>query len=526
MVERRYRSRMGWASGLATGPGGTTASGTTGRTGDGAAGDTPLGAAADDLDATLSSNGGRERRQSADGSSSTQTVERAVLVGAELRHDSAPGKSDGEHGSAADRARAAGATLSAEASLAELEQLARTAGATIAGALVQKLERPHPATFLGKGKVEELKALRQETGADMVIFDDELTPSQQRNLENALQVKIVDRTALILDIFAQRARTREAQLQVELAQLAYLLPRLSQLWVQFSRLGGAASGRGAAGGGRIATRGPGETQLEVDRRAIRRKIADLEKKIEAISEHRQLYRERRKREALPVVALVGYTNAGKSTLLRALSDADVLVEDKLFATLDPTTRRIALPDGQEVLLTDTVGFIQRLPTALVAAFKATLEEIHDADVLIHVVDVTHPNRSEQIQAVGQTLDDLKVIEKPVITALNKVDRLPADDAASLALDAYPNAVPIAAARGDGLDRFLAKLQEVLDASADRVRLSVCIPYQSGALVTVFHQRGIVESEHFGAHGTELSGTMPRRYAATFEPFALAERNRR
>src|SRR5688500_18771021 len=341
MVERRYRSRMGWAAGMAA-------------------------------DAT-------EAQPAADDYGSG--AERAILVGADLRHPGVRGRTD-----QASRRRAAGATLSPEDSMAELEELARTAGAEVAGRLMQKLDHPDPATFLGKGKVEELRDLVAEQRADLVIFDEELTPSQQRNLENALKIKIVDRTALILDIFAQRARTREGQLQVELAQLEYLLPRLSQLWVQFSRLGGAgAGGGGGGGGGRIATRGPGETQLEVDRRAIRRKVADLRLKIEKISEQRGLYRSRRKEESLPIVALVGYTNAGKSTLLRALSDADVLVENKLFATLDPTTRRVRLPNGQDFLLTDTVGFIQRLPTALVAAFKATLEEINDADVLIHVV---------------------------------------------------------------------------------------------------------------------------------------------
>jgi GTP-binding protein HflX len=229
---------------------------------------------------------------------------------------------------------------------------------------------------------------------------------------------------------------------------------------------------------------------------------------------------------------VGYTNAGKSTLLRALSDADVLVEDKLFATLDPTTRRVGLPNGQDVLVTDTVGFIQRLPTALVAAFKATLEEIHEADVLVHVVDVTHPNRREQTQAVAQTLDELEVAEKPVVTALNKIDKLraagadapdgaPAIDAGTL--ESYPNPVPLAAARGEGLDRLLAKLQEVLEASEDRVQLRVRIPYASGELVRLFHQRGVVEAEQFGPEGTELQGTLPRRYAAAFAPFALAGR---
>jgi GTPase len=449
----------------------------------------------------------------------TAGAERAVLVGADLRHPLARSRD----GSVPRDGRAAGATLSAADSLAELEQLAWTAGAEVVGTLTQRLDRPDPATFLGKGKVEELKALVQETGADLVIFDEELTPSQQRNLENALRLKIVDRTALILDIFAQRARTREGQLQVELAQLEYLLPRLSQLWVQFSRLGGAAAGGGGGRGGRIATRGPGETQLEVDRRAIRNKIADLKEKIARISDQRQLYRARRQREAVPVVALVGYTNAGKSTLLRALSDADVLVEDKLFATLDPTTRRIALPNGQEALLTDTVGFIQRLPTALVAAFRATLEEINYADVLVHVVDATHPNRREQIQAVGQTLDELHVGEKPVLTVLNKIDRLTPEERAALPLGDYPNAVAVAAATGEGLPALLQKLQEVLAEAQGRVRLSVRIPYASGDLVRLFHERGVVESEQFGPEGTELTGTLPQRYVATFEPFALAGR---
>ena len=448
----------------------------------------------------------------------TPQPERAVLIGVDLYRETPRDKSVDAHA----RARNAGATLAMEDSLAELEELARTAGAEIVGVLTQKLDRPEPATFIGKGKVEELKELCLEQDADLVIFDDELTPSQQRNLENALKLKIVDRTALILDIFAQRARTREGMLQVELAQLEYLLPRLSQLWVQFSRLGGAsAGGRGGGGGGRIATRGPGETQLEVDRRAIRNKLADLKEKIEQISENRQLYRTRRKREALPVVALVGYTNAGKSTLLRALSGADVLVENKLFATLDPTTRKVELPAGEEVLFTDTVGFIQRLPTALVAAFKATLEEIHDADVLVHVVDATHPNRREQIQAVAQTLDELGIEEKPVITALNKIDKLPPDEVAALPFADYPNAVAIAAAEGRGLDRLLQTVQDVLSKDEDRVRLRVRIPYRSGDLVRLFHERGTVEDEQFGPEGTELVGTVPRRFAGVFERFSVA-----
>ncbi len=459
--------------------------------------------------AGMASDGAAERAAEETGQ------ERAILVGADLRHPGVRGRTD-----QAERRRSAGATLSAEDSLVELEELARTAGAEVAGRLTQKLDHPDPATFLGKGKVEELKELAAETRADLVIFDEELTPSQQRNLENALKIKIVDRTALILDIFAMRARTREGQLQVELAQLEYLLPRLSQLWVEFSRLGGAGSG-GGGGGGRIATRGPGETQLEVDRRAIRRKVASLREKIEKISEQRGLYRSRRKEDTLPIVALVGYTNAGKSTLLRALSDADVLVENKLFATLDPTTRRVKLPDGQEFLLTDTVGFIQRLPTALVAAFKATLEEINDADLLIHVVDATHPNRQEQIQAVAQTLDELQIGEKALITALNKVDRLSDDERAQLPLADYPNAVAIAAARGTGLDTLLETVQRVLEEQTDRVELVVRVPYAAGELVQLFHQRGVVEIEEYGPEGTTLHGTLPRRYAAPFERYAVS-----
>jgi GTPase len=483
MVERRYRSRMGWAAGVAAAPGLTES---------------------------------EERRERADADEYGDGTERAILVGADLRHPGVRGRTE-----QAVRRRLAGATLSADDSIEELEELARTAGAEVAGRLMQKLDHPDPATFIGKGKVEELRDLIAAEGADLVIFDEELTPSQQRNLENALKIKIVDRTSLILDIFAQRARTREGQLQVELAQLEYLLPRLSQLWVQFSRLGGAGSG-GGGGGGRIATRGPGETQLEVDRRAIRRKVADLRLKIEKISEQRGHYRSRRKEDALPIVALVGYTNAGKSTLLRALSDADVFIEDKLFATLDPTTRRVRLPNGQDFLLTDTVGFIQRLPTALVAAFKATLEEINDADVLIHVVDATHPNRHEQIQAVGLTLDELEIGEKPVVTALNKIDKLTPEEVEALAAQDYPSPVPIAAAQGIGMDRLLATLQEVLEGRADSVQLEVRVPYAAGELVRLFHQRGVVEHEEYGPEGTELRGTLPRRYAAQFERYAVPQ----
>jgi GTP-binding protein HflX len=296
----------------------------------------------------------------------------------------------------------------------------------------------------------------------LIIFDDELTPSQQRNLEDALRVKVLDRTALILDIFARRARTREGRLQVDLAQAQYLLPRLAGQWSHLERLEG-----------RIGTRGPGETQLETDRRLVRAKIGRLKKQLEAVRRQRALYRRRRARMGVPVVALVGYTNAGKSTLMRALSGVDVFVEDLLFATLDPLTRRIALSGGRRVLLTDTVGFIQKLPTQLVAAFRATLEELAEADLLLHVVDITHPDAAEQAEAVERTLAELLVADKPRLTLLNKVDRLNRSDGSplqglqdleeyELALSVHrPDAHFVSALLGWGLDEVLARVEGVL-----------------------------------------------------------------
>jgi GTP-binding protein HflX len=304
----------------------------------------------------------------------------------------------------------------AEDSLDELAQLAGTAGAEVVGRLVQRLHRASKTHYLGKGKLEELVALRVSTGYGVVIFDDELSPLQQRNLEDALEVKVIDRVALILDIFAKRAHTREGQLQVELAQHQYLLPRLAGQWSHLERLGGG-----------IGTRGPGETQLETDKRIIQRKIHRLRNQIDDIRKHRQLYRQQRQRTGIPVVAIVGYTNAGKSTLLNALSHADVFVEDKLFATLDPTTRRLTLPDKITVLLTDTVGFIHKLPPAIITAFKATLEELAGASLLLHVVDLTSRNAAEQCQVVEDILDELDLREKPRVTVLNKIDLLLPDD---------------------------------------------------------------------------------------------------
>ncbi len=294
----------------------------------------------------------------------------------------------------------------------ELAQLAATAGAGVIGRLTQRLSVPSKTHYLGKGKLDELLSLKNSTDCNVVVFHDELSPLQQRNLEDFLQVKVIDRVALILDIFAKRARTREGQLQVELAQHQYLYPRLAGRWPHLERLGGG-----------IGTRGPGESQLETDRRLIGQKIHRLKAQIEEVRKHRLLYRQKRKKSGIPIVALVGYTNAGKSTLLNALSQADVFVEEKLFATLDPTTRRLTLPDKNVVLITDTVGFIRKLPPTIVTSFRATLEELAEASVLLHVVDLASHNAAEQCQAVEDTLTELNLMDKPRITALNKIDLL-------------------------------------------------------------------------------------------------------
>ncbi|MCL1885806.1 MAG: GTPase HflX [Dehalococcoidia bacterium] len=299
-----------------------------------------------------------------------------------------------------------------EESLEELAQLAKTAGSQVSGRLIQKLDMPHYVTYLGKGKLDELVHKRQSADWDLIIFDDELSPRQQTALEHVLKIKIIDRVALILDIFARHAHTREGKLQVELAQHQYLMPRLSGQWSHLERLGGG-----------IGTRGPGESQLETDKRLIRNKISKLKKELREVRKHRMLYRDKRRRSGIPIVALVGYTNTGKSTLLNALSQAGVLAENKLFATLDPTTKRLTLPDLSTILLSDTVGFIRKLPTTLVEAFSATLEELTEATVLLHVVDMTSHNAAEQNAVVEGILGDLKLENKPRLTVLNKIDML-------------------------------------------------------------------------------------------------------
>jgi GTP-binding protein HflX len=389
----------------------------------------------------------------------------------------------------------------------------RTAGIDVVGQMVQRLDRPHPATFIGPGKTEELAQQVEETAADTVVFDDELSPRHQRELEGVLgdEVKVLDRTALILDIFAQHAATKEGALQVELAQYEYRLPRLTRAWTHLARQAGGRAG-GATGG--VGVRGPGETQLETDRQIIGRRIAQLKEELEKVRAHRSRYRARRRREGIPVVSIVGYTNAGKSTLLNALADADVLVEDKLFATLDPTTRRVELPSGRVVLFTDTVGFIQKLPTQLVAAFRATLEEVGESDLLLHVVDATHPYVFRQVEAVLQTLDEIGAGHKPVVTVLNKVDLYPDPELVSRLQQALPGSVLVSALRREGLDRLLSAVEEVLEQ--DMVPLDIVIPFERGDLVQMMHEQGMIEREEYTQKGTHIVGRAPERLVGLLE----------
>ena len=414
---------------------------------------------------------------------------------------------------------------SADDSLEELAALARTAGAEVVGSGVQRLKAVNPTLYVGKGRAQELAMLRDELDFSLLIVDDELAPTQQRNLEKTVGARVIDRTALILDIFAQHAHTREGQLQVELAQLEYRLPRLAgSSRGELSRLGGGSRGSGGGGvGGAIGVRGPGETKLEIDRRRIRARIAELHRELGMVRQQRSLQRRQREARAIPVVAVVGYTNAGKSTLFNTLTAASVLAENKLFATLDPTTRRITLPTHQEALLTDTVGFIQKLPTTLVAAFRATLEEVVEADVLLEVVDVTHENAIEQSQTVSDVLAELGAAEKPRVTALNKIDLLA--DPQQVDTTLYPNAEPVSAIERLHLDALLERVGEVL---AERmVRMQALIPFERGDLVELFHRRGQVYRQSATADGTLLTGAVPRALAPIFGPLRVApERGRR
>ena len=392
-----------------------------------------------------------------------------------------------------------------EDSVEELKQLADTAGAQVVAKFMQKRPKPDPAFFIGKGKVQELALFVQQENIDLCIFDDELSPAQQRNIEQAMGIRVLDRTALILDIFAQRARTNEGKLQVELAQLQYNLPRIMGKGLSLSRLGGG-----------IGTRGPGETKLEVDRRRIRDRIAYIKECIGKVKSVRTLHRAGRNKASVPTVSLVGYTNAGKSTLLNTLTNSDIYAKDQLFATLDPTTRQLDLPNKQQAILTDTVGFIQRLPHQLVAAFQSTLEEVVEADVLLHVIDVSHELYKEQSNAVYHVLDQIGAKDKTIITVYNKIDKLPADSALPARLAQEENSICISAKANINLDKLLELIAENLKLKA--VEEYFLIPYSDSAAAARLHNIGTVLEQEYLAEGTKLKVRLAADQLGEFEKY--------
>ena len=414
------------------------------------------------------------------------TRERAFLVGAAIK---------GGH-----------PLLGIEDSLDELALLAETAGMEVCGRASQQVGRFHPATWIGSGKVDEVSELLEECHAQVVVFDDELSPRHQRELEKRFgeDIKLLDRSALILDIFAQHASSREGALQVELAQYEYRLPRLTRQWTHLARQAGGGVARGGSGG--VGLRGPGETQLEVDRREIGRKIRKLKQDLEQVRAHRGRYRSRRTRSNTPVVALVGYTNAGKSTLFRALTNSQVYVADQLFATLDPTTRKMPLPSGREVLVTDTVGFIQKLPATLVAAFQATLEEVLEADIALHVVDAAHPNARQHIEAVEDTLATIDMPAVPHILVWNKLDLV---DAApplpEISNVAYAGVAAVSALRGSGLEELGELIEHTLGQRELSVRLR--LPWERGDLISGLYDASTVEEIEHTADGVLVTASL-------------------
>ena len=397
-----------------------------------------------------------------------------------------------------------------DGSLDELEELVGTAGGEVAGRGTQRLDKVNAATFIGPGKAREFAEQCTEAKVDTVVFDEELSPAQGRNLEKVFECKILDRTALILDIFSQRARTREGKLQVELAQLNHLLPRLTRFWTHLSRQKGGIGMRG----------GEGESQLEVDRRKVRERIDRIQRDLELVMRHRSVQRTGRKRNQWPLGSLVGYTNAGKSTLFNAITGASTLTEDKLFATLDPMTRRLRLPTNQNVLLSDTVGFIRKLPHDLVDAFKATLEEVIEADLLLHVVDISSPQAQEQIEAVNVVLDELDVAEKPTLMVFNKIDRVTASGLAKRFTDQYPNSIVVSARSGEGFDAFMSELGKQLRPVREMLELS--IPHSQPEVIAQLHEVGQVLERDYDASEALFKALIPPSHRALFEPFIIRE----
>jgi GTP-binding protein HflX len=409
--------------------------------------------------------------------------------------------------------------LTLEDSLKELAMLADTAGLEVVGQTVQKMQQIDPNTYVGSGKVEEIREQIAELSAQSIIFDDELSPRHQRQLEREFgeNFKVLDRSALILDIFAQHAHTKEGALQVELAQYEYRLPRLTRQWTHLARQAGGGAARGGSGG--VGLRGPGETQLEVDKREISRKISKLKEDLEHVREHRSQYRRQRSRAGIPVIALVGYTNAGKSTLLRTITGSDVYVADQLFATLDPLTRKVDLPSGRHILMTDTVGFIQKLPTNLIAAFRATLEEITEADLLLHVVDTSHPNVLQQIESVEDTLAELDMPPVPRILVWNKIDQW-AQPALPIRIgqEDYVAEIPTSAQNNVGIENLLVAIENVFNSYMRKATL--LLPYERGDLVSQLFELATVEKQEHTEEGVVLIVQLPPSLQERFKQFQV------
>ncbi len=399
-----------------------------------------------------------------------------------------------------------------EYSLDELERLTQSAGAKVVGRFTQHLKRVTPATLIGWGKVEEIQECLREMEPNLVIFDEDLSPAQQRNLESAFQIRVIDRSQLILDIFAQRARSNEGKLQVELAQLEYLLPRLTRRWGHLSRLGGG-----------IGTRGPGETQLEVDRRRVRERIGTLKRRLATVERTRALQRRERLEVPYATIALVGYTNSGKSTLMNTLTCAGVNVEDKLFGTLDPTIRSLRLPNGDKVMVVDTVGFINKIPHSLVEAFKSTLEEVRSADLLLHLVDMTSPLYEEQIRVIEAVLRDIGAGETPCLMVPNKVDAVPPTPFQRLVGNGVREVCPISALTGKGIDRLLEVVGKILDQGKERAQL--CFSPSQGNLLSLLRGRGRILEERFEANGIHVTALLTPKLAGQMRKW-LRENGRR